>query len=102
MLMVVAQLVERSLPNSEIRISNPVIGTFICTIINCIEKAKSKKNWPGVAQLKTFFCCSINLTYETISYSFSLECTKFNFLFQHVNLLNVVANPFNAIEIRLI
>ena len=50
---VVAQLVERSLPTPEIRGSNPVIGkllyrTFNClSTVNCIEKTKIKKKEAG-------------------------------------------------------
>ena len=54
--MVVAQLVERSLPIPEVRGSNPVIGKkFILN--NCIEETKIKKKRPGRAQLK-----KINMT----------------------------------------
>ena len=47
--MVVAQLVERSLPNLEFHSSNPVIGKiFIEHItVNCIEKTKIKKKEAG-------------------------------------------------------
>ena len=54
---VVAQLVERSLPIPEVRGSNPVIGknlylylTFVYRQL-CIEKMKIKKR-PGMAHLK--------------------------------------------------
>ena len=42
---VVAQLVERSLPIPEVRGSNPVIGKIYWTFftVNCIEKTKIKK-----------------------------------------------------------
>ena len=47
---VVALLVERSLPTSEIRGSNPVISKILST--NCtIEKRKIKKKSPGMAHL---------------------------------------------------
>ena len=47
---VVAQLVERSLPTSEICSSNPEIGKILST--NCIiEKTKIKKKRPGMAHL---------------------------------------------------
>ena len=49
--MVVAQLVKRSLPTSEIRGSNPVIGKILSTKLftNCIiEKTKIKKKRPGI------------------------------------------------------
>ena len=53
--MVVAQLVERSLPTSEIRV-NPDIGKIFYTRIstngNKIEKAKIKEKRPGMAHLK--------------------------------------------------
>ena len=46
---VVAQLVERTLPTPEIRASNPDIGKILST--NCtIEKTKIKKR-PGMAHL---------------------------------------------------
>ena len=49
--MVVAQLVERLLPTSEIRGLNPDIGKILST--NCtIEKTKIKKKRPGMAHLK--------------------------------------------------
>ena len=49
--MVVAQLVERSLPIPEVRGSNPVIGKklYQTLTVNCIEKTKIKKRgreWP--------------------------------------------------------
>ena len=48
---VVAQLVERSLPIPEGRGSNPVIGKILYQIltVNCIEKTKLKKRRPGMA-----------------------------------------------------
>ena len=53
--MVVAQLVERSLPTSEIRGSNPDIGKIfysrISTNCNKIEKTKIKEKRPGIAHL---------------------------------------------------
>ena len=39
---VVALLVERSLPTPEVRSSNPVIGKLYITV-NCFEKTKIKK-----------------------------------------------------------
>ena len=52
---VVAQLVERSLPTSEISGSNPDIGkifyTRISTNCNKIEKTKIKEKRPGMAHL---------------------------------------------------
>ena len=53
--MVVAQLVERSLPIPKVRNSNPVIGKiyieplFICLLFNCIEKTNINKKRPGMA-----------------------------------------------------
>ena len=52
---VVAQLVERSLPIPEVRGSNPVIGKklyWIFTVI-CIEKTKIKKKRPEMPIFKT-------------------------------------------------
>ena len=48
---VVAQLVEWSLPIPEVRGSNPVIGKnlLILNIVNCLEKTKIKKKRPGMA-----------------------------------------------------
>ena len=47
---VVAQLVERSLPTPEIRGSNPDIGKILST--NCtLEKIKLKKKRPGMAHI---------------------------------------------------
>ena len=45
---VVVQLVERSLPTSEVHISNPIIAKLLCTV-NCNEKTKLKKQRPGMA-----------------------------------------------------
>ena len=51
MAVVVAQLVEQSIPTPEIRSSNPVIGKILST--NCtIEKMKIKKKRLGMAHLK--------------------------------------------------
>ena len=48
--MVVAQLVERSLPTPEIRGLNPDIGKVLST--NCtLEKMKIKKKMPGTGDL---------------------------------------------------
>ena len=53
--MVVAQLVEHSLPIPEVRGSNPVIGKYlfisnICILSTvCVEKTKIKKKRPGMA-----------------------------------------------------
>ena len=61
--MVSAQLVERLLPTSEIRGSNPVIDKILS--VNCtIEKTKIKKKRPGMAHfLRTFSTSSgVNLT----------------------------------------
>ena len=59
--MVVAQLVERSLPIPEVRSSNPVIGKnlYRTFTVNCIEKTKINKKRPGMAHflkktIKTF------------------------------------------------
>ena len=52
---VVTQLVKQSLPTSEVRGSNPVIGkllyrAFNCLpTVNCIEKKKINKKGPGMA-----------------------------------------------------
>ena len=64
--MVVAQLIERSLPIPEVRGSNPVIDK-ICIehlfIVNCIEKTKIKKNMPGMSHFfkkkQTFSVCTL-------------------------------------------
>ena len=49
--MVVAQVVERSLPIPEVRGSNPVIGKNIqlTFTVNSIEKTKINKKWPRMA-----------------------------------------------------
>ena len=52
-----AQLVERSLPTSEIHGSNPIIGKayqiFLCISVNCnSEKTKIMKKRPGMARFK--------------------------------------------------
>ena len=47
-----AQLVERSLPTSEVRGSNPAIGNFYIEhlfTVNCVEKTKIKKKRSGMA-----------------------------------------------------
>ena len=47
-----AQLAERSLPISEVRGLNPVIGKIYIEYlftVNCIEKAKINKKRPGMA-----------------------------------------------------
>ena len=51
---VVAQLVQRSLPILEVRGSIPVIGKnlYWTFSVNCIEKTKIKKKRPGMAHLK--------------------------------------------------
>ena len=48
---VVAQLVEGSLPIQEVHGSNPVIGKILywILILNCNEKTKIKKKRPGMA-----------------------------------------------------
>ena len=56
--LVVAQLVERSIPMPEVRGSNPVIGkllnrTFNCLpSVNCITQMKIKIKRPGMAIFK--------------------------------------------------
>ena len=57
---VVAQLVERSLPIPEVRGSNPVIGKnlYRTFTVNCIEKTKIKKKRPGMAHFKKKLICS--------------------------------------------
>ena len=53
--MVVAQLVERSLPIPEVRGSNPVIGKIYIEhlfTVNSFEKTKIKKKSPGIAHFK--------------------------------------------------
>ena len=51
---VVAQLVEHSLPIPEVRGSNPVIEKNYIELfnVNCIEKTKIKKKRPRMAHLK--------------------------------------------------
>ena len=52
--LVVAQLVERSLPIPEARGLNPVIGKklYWTFTVNCIEKTKIKKKRPGMAHFR--------------------------------------------------
>ena len=61
---VVAQLVERSLPIPEVRGSNPVIGKKLLTIIVycqlCIEKTKNKEKEAGNGP---FFLKKISLNF---------------------------------------
>ena len=57
--MIVAQLVEQSLPTPEVRSSNPVFGkllyrTFICFNVNCIEKTKINKKEAGNVTFSSF------------------------------------------------
>ena len=62
--MVVAQLVERSLPLQEVCSSNPVIGKkYIEHLItvNCVEKTKMKKRGQDWPFLKKYY--GIKLTY---------------------------------------
>ena len=51
---VVAQLVVRSLPTSEIRGSNPVICNIVLKLYKCIEKTKIKRGreWPLKSEQK--------------------------------------------------
>ena len=76
--MVVAQLIERSLPTSEVRGSNPVIvkllyRTFNCLpAVNCIEKTKIEKKRPGMAH----FLKKHNKQYDFLS----LSTGGFNFM----------------------
>ena len=49
---VVAQMVERSIPTPEVHGSNPVVGKLYITYtytVNCIEKTKIMKKRPGMA-----------------------------------------------------
>ena len=57
-----AQLVERSLPISEVRGSNPVIGKnlYRTFTVNCIEKTKIKKKRPGNAHFLKDLCFEKN------------------------------------------
>ena len=66
---VVAQLVERSLPTPEIRSSNPVIVKILYVpTIKCIEKKKIKEKWPRMSQLfflkmiKIFFIFGVKIS----------------------------------------
>ena len=53
--MVVAQLVERSLPTPEVRGSKPVIDEFVyLSTINCIVKTKIKKKEAENGVFKTY------------------------------------------------
>ena len=60
---VVVQLVEQSLPISEVRSLNPDIGKnlYWAFTIHCIEKAKIKKKRPGMAHLKNCRWLDTNL-----------------------------------------
>ena len=51
MKVVVAQLVECSLPNPEVRGSIPVMGKHLFAV-NCIEKRKNKEKKPGMANFQ--------------------------------------------------
>ena len=71
---VVAQLVERSLPTPEVRGSNPVIGKLLYIIFvycQCKEKTKIMKKRPEMAHLKKFKLNIVNqfvhLKQETIN-----------------------------------
>ena len=59
--MVMAQLVERSLPTLETGGSNPVIGKINLLSINknCIEKTKIKKKEVGKGTFKNYFCIKL-------------------------------------------
>ena len=64
--MVVAQLVERSLPLQEVCSSNPVIGKkYIEHLItvNCVEKTKMKKKRPGLALFKKILWYKTNILF---------------------------------------
>ena len=55
--MVLAELVERSLPLSDVSSSNPVMGKIYIEhlfTVNCIEKTTNKEKEQGTAKLKTF------------------------------------------------
>ena len=59
------QLVERSLPTSEIRGSNPLIGKMLSTNLSThciIEKSKIKKKRPGMAHLFNLIVMSIEFS----------------------------------------
>ena len=56
---VVAQLVDQSLPFPEVCSSNPVIDKNLYWTVNCIEKSKIKKKRPGMAHLKKLRWSSI-------------------------------------------
>ena len=51
---VVAQLVERSLPTPEVHSSNPINGKLLFTV-NCFEKTKIKKKRQVMSHLKKQF-----------------------------------------------
>ena len=65
--MVVAQLVERSLLNPEVRGSNPVVGEKLYWkfTVNCIEKTKIKKKRPGLSLFKKHWINETNKMCET-------------------------------------
>ena len=66
---VVAQLVERSLPIPEVRSLNPVIGKNLFVYCQlCIEKMKIKKKRPGMAH---FF--KKNLPYKALDTVYQLR-----------------------------
>ena len=54
---VVAQLVEQSLPIPEVGGSNPVIGKklYWTFTVNCIDNTKIKRKRTGIAHLKNLF-----------------------------------------------
>ena len=60
--LVVAQLVERSLPSPEVRGLNPVNGKIyfehLLSTVNCIEEKKIKKKRPEMAHLKKLIFAS--------------------------------------------
>ena len=64
----VAQLVQRSLSDTEVHSSNPVIGTLLCIehqfTFNCVEKIKIKKKEAGYCPFKNYirqYCISLLL-----------------------------------------
>ena len=78
---VVAQLVEHSLPIPEVRGSNPVIEKNYIELfnVNCIEKTKIKKKRPRMAHLKklvksvdpTTSLCTYWITHSPLDLSLS-------------------------------
>ena len=85
---VVAQLVEWSLPMSQVHGSNPIIGILLYQTFICLEEIE-KKQRTNIFAIKVYvlFCCLSLFTFTSITFTSTLSSNN-----RHFKILFIIAS----------